>query len=145
MFGMAVNSLHLFAKIYVSTLPVLTLATRCPRSSVCCWQILSSWYLMSLCDLQGYDISFLITNYHCEEMFKHKLIDFVVSFMEVLLSYFAVSNCHCLPAQLSSHLLPFNYYCSLCSGVLGTGTGLFLWDVSRMLIMHCVLSRDQGI
>jgi actin related protein 2/3 complex subunit 4 len=32
--------------------------------------------------VQGYDISFLITNYHCEEMSKHKLIDFVVTFME---------------------------------------------------------------
>ncbi|XP_024026797.1 actin-related protein 2/3 complex subunit 4 isoform X1 [Morus notabilis] len=30
----------------------------------------------------GYDISFLITNYHCEEMQKHKLIDFIVQFME---------------------------------------------------------------
>ncbi|KAK7840135.1 actin-related protein 2/3 complex subunit 4 [Quercus suber] len=27
--------------------------------------------------VQGYDISFLITNYHCEEMQKHKLIDFI--------------------------------------------------------------------
>ncbi|KAJ4759561.1 Actin-related protein 2/3 complex subunit 4 [Rhynchospora pubera] len=33
--------------------------------------------------VQGYDISFLITNYHCEEMHKHKLIDFIVQFMEV--------------------------------------------------------------
>jgi actin related protein 2/3 complex subunit 4 len=32
--------------------------------------------------VQGYDISFLITNYHCEEMSRHKLIDFVVTFME---------------------------------------------------------------
>eukprot|EP01018_Ginkgo_biloba_P035208 Gb_27478 [translate_table: standard] len=32
--------------------------------------------------VQGYDISFLITNYHCEEMYKHKLIDFIVQFME---------------------------------------------------------------
>ncbi|KAK2993291.1 hypothetical protein RJ640_022130 [Escallonia rubra] len=32
--------------------------------------------------VQGYDISFLITNYHCEEMQKHKLIDFIVQFME---------------------------------------------------------------
>ncbi|GKB92563.1 actin-related protein 2/3 complex subunit 4 [Tanacetum coccineum] len=30
----------------------------------------------------GYDISFLITNYHCEEMQKQKLIDFIVQFME---------------------------------------------------------------
>ncbi|GJW13904.1 ribonuclease H-like domain-containing protein [Tanacetum coccineum] len=32
--------------------------------------------------LQGYDISFLITNYHYEEMKKQKLIDFIVQFME---------------------------------------------------------------
>ena len=28
--------------------------------------------------LQGYDISFLITNFHTEQMYKHKLVDFVV-------------------------------------------------------------------
>ncbi|AQK61605.1 Actin-related protein 2/3 complex subunit 4 [Zea mays] len=33
-------------------------------------------------ELPGYDISFLITNYHCEDMHKHKLIDFIVQFME---------------------------------------------------------------
>ena len=27
---------------------------------------------------QGYDISFLITNFHTEQMYKHKLVDFVV-------------------------------------------------------------------
>jgi actin related protein 2/3 complex subunit 4 len=31
---------------------------------------------------QGYDISFLITNYHTEEMLKHKLVDFIIQFME---------------------------------------------------------------
>ena len=31
---------------------------------------------------QGYDISFLITNFHTEEMLKHKLVDFVIQFME---------------------------------------------------------------
>ncbi|KAK3057247.1 Arp complex subunit [Extremus antarcticus] len=30
----------------------------------------------------GYDISFLITNYHTEEMLKHKLVDFIIQFME---------------------------------------------------------------
>ncbi len=29
-----------------------------------------------------YDISFLITNKHTETMFRHKLIDFVIQFME---------------------------------------------------------------
>lgn len=32
--------------------------------------------------LQGYDISFLITNFHTEQMYKHKLVDFVIQFME---------------------------------------------------------------
>merc|ERR1711976_50207 len=29
----------------------------------------------------GYDISFLITNAHCEDFWKHKLVDFVIEFM----------------------------------------------------------------
>ncbi|KAJ3346468.1 Actin- protein 2/3 complex subunit 4 [Entophlyctis luteolus] len=32
--------------------------------------------------IEGYDISFLITNFHTEQMFKHKLVDFIVQFME---------------------------------------------------------------
>lgn len=32
--------------------------------------------------VQGYDISFLITNYHTEDMLKHKLVDFIIQFME---------------------------------------------------------------
>lgn len=34
------------------------------------------------CTMQGYTISFLITNTHLESMFKHKLIDFIIQFME---------------------------------------------------------------
>jgi hypothetical protein len=32
--------------------------------------------------IQGYDISFLITNFHTEAMLKHKLVDFIIQFME---------------------------------------------------------------
>ncbi|KIM29785.1 hypothetical protein M408DRAFT_328613 [Serendipita vermifera MAFF 305830] len=32
--------------------------------------------------VQGYDISFLITNFHSETMLKHKLVDFIIQFME---------------------------------------------------------------
>lgn len=32
--------------------------------------------------IPGYDISFLITNFHSEGMLKHKLVDFIVQFME---------------------------------------------------------------
>lgn len=30
----------------------------------------------------GYDLSFLITNYHTESMLKHKLVDFIIDLME---------------------------------------------------------------
>lgn len=43
------------------------------RSTVC---------LMPTFSVQGYDISFLITNFHTEQMFKHKLVDFIIQFME---------------------------------------------------------------
>lgn len=32
--------------------------------------------------IEGYDISFLITNFHTEEMYRHKIIDFIINFME---------------------------------------------------------------
>ena len=32
--------------------------------------------------VEGYSISFLVTNVHLETMWKHKLVDFVVQFME---------------------------------------------------------------
>ena len=32
--------------------------------------------------VEGYDISFLITNFHTEAMLKHKLVDFIIQFME---------------------------------------------------------------
>ena len=31
---------------------------------------------------QGYDVSLLVTNFNLEAMRKHKLVDFVVQFME---------------------------------------------------------------
>mmetsp|Transcript_2898 Transcript_2898/g.6741 ORF Transcript_2898/g.6741 Transcript_2898/m.6741 type:complete len:170 (-) Transcript_2898:116-625(-) len=32
--------------------------------------------------VQGYDLSFLITHKHLEDLWKHKLVDFVIQFME---------------------------------------------------------------
>ncbi|KAK3587555.1 hypothetical protein CHS0354_004844 [Potamilus streckersoni] len=32
--------------------------------------------------VETYDISFLITNFHTEQMYKHKLVDFIIHFME---------------------------------------------------------------
>ena len=33
-------------------------------------------------EIPGYDLSFLITNLHSEEFLKHKLVNFVILFME---------------------------------------------------------------
>lgn len=38
--------------------------------------------MQTLTTSQGYDISFLITNFHTEDMLKHKLVDFIIQFME---------------------------------------------------------------
>lgn len=32
--------------------------------------------------IDGYDISFLVTNFHTDKMYKHMLVDFIVQFME---------------------------------------------------------------
>lgn len=39
-------------------------------------------YAFAFHRFQGYDISFLITNFHTEQMFKPKLVDFIITFMD---------------------------------------------------------------
>mmetsp|Transcript_6911 Transcript_6911/g.9677 ORF Transcript_6911/g.9677 Transcript_6911/m.9677 type:complete len:172 (-) Transcript_6911:273-788(-) len=41
-----------------------------------------SFVIMRRKAIEGYDISFLITNKHLEKMWKAKLIDFIIAFME---------------------------------------------------------------
>lgn len=41
-----------------------------------------SFYILRRRPIQNYDICFLICNFHVEKMFKEKLIDFVINFME---------------------------------------------------------------
>lgn len=45
---------------------------------ICC---LSKNDIFILCK-QGYDITFLITNQHTETLLKHKIVDFIIQFME---------------------------------------------------------------
>ena len=40
------------------------------------------FFIMRRKAVDGYDISFLITHTHLEKMWKHKLIDFIVNFLE---------------------------------------------------------------
>lgn len=40
------------------------------------------FFIMRRKPIEGYDISFLITHTHLEKMWKHKLVDFIIQFME---------------------------------------------------------------
>lgn len=41
-----------------------------------------SFFILRRVPIKGYDISFLITNFHTETMLKDKLVDFIIEFME---------------------------------------------------------------
>jgi hypothetical protein len=49
------------------------------KSAVLCSQ---AFRVMRRKPVEGYDLSFLLTYSHCEEMYKHKLVDFICTFME---------------------------------------------------------------
>lgn len=68
--------------------------------------------------LQGYDISFLITNFHTEQMYKHKLVDFVIHFMEEI------------DKEISEMKLAANARARICSEE-------FLKRVSKKYVVRC--------
>lgn len=41
-----------------------------------------SFYVLRRQPVQGFDMSFLITHAHCEALQRHRLVDFIVHFME---------------------------------------------------------------
>ncbi|QPG76958.1 Arp complex subunit [Brettanomyces nanus] len=41
-----------------------------------------TFFILRRVPIEGYDISFLITNVHNEDMLKNKLVDFIIEFME---------------------------------------------------------------
>ena len=41
-----------------------------------------SFFIMRRKAIEDYDISFLITNFHTEAFLKHKLVDFIIQFMQ---------------------------------------------------------------
>ncbi|KAI5284038.1 hypothetical protein KEM54_001630, partial [Ascosphaera aggregata] len=41
-----------------------------------------NFFILRRKPVKGYDISFLITNFHTEAMLKHKLVDFIIEFMQ---------------------------------------------------------------
>ena len=73
---------------YTSYLPGARLVKLSPPTAdgtlttICCDAVPNDTAKFAAIDIQGYDISFLITNFHTEEMLKHKLVDFIIQFME---------------------------------------------------------------
>ncbi|KAI2639426.1 hypothetical protein GGS21DRAFT_548835 [Xylaria nigripes] len=73
-----------------------------------------AFFILRRKPIKGYDISFLITNFHTEEMLKHKLVDFIIQFMEevdkeisemklfVRVPLLASSQAHTYDAQLNA-------------------------------------------
>lgn len=84
-----------------------------------CWEFLCSAtkahrgfeYLLSLTK-KGYDVSFLITNFHTESMFKHKLVDFVIQ-VSPQYSYFLSSLHFIFVTHLSSFFHRFGCFSKL--------------------------------
>lgn len=42
------------------------------------------FFILRRVPIKGYDLSFLVTNFHTEKMLKAKLVDFIVEFMGVV-------------------------------------------------------------
>lgn len=56
-----------------------------------------SFFILRRKPVKGYDISFLITNFHTEQMLKHKLVDFIIQ----LYVSSAWSICHSINERLT--------------------------------------------
>ena len=54
----------------------------CHKFSRFLMQRAEQFVIMRRKPVEGYDMSFLITHTHLEKMWKHKLVDFIVQFME---------------------------------------------------------------
>ncbi|PWN18180.1 actin-related protein ARPC3 [Microstroma glucosiphilum] len=75
----SVNSLRLSIKIKQSDEIERVLCHKFARFMM---QRAESFIILRRKPVPGYDISFLITNAHSETMLKHKLVDFIIHFME---------------------------------------------------------------
>ena len=76
---------------------------------------------------QGYDISFLITNFHTEQMYKHKLVDFVIHFMEEI------------DKEISEMKLAVNARARICSEEFLKRVSLGVLKTIIQKILKCVL------
>ncbi|EGC40374.1 p20-arc [Dictyostelium purpureum] len=75
----SINSIRISVSIKKSDEVDVILAKKFVRFLV---QRAESFIILRRKPVEGYDISFLVTNFHTESMFKHKLVDFIIQFME---------------------------------------------------------------
>lgn len=75
----SINSVRLSIKIKQADDIEHILASKFTRFMM---QRAESFVVLRRKPVKGYDISFLITNVHTETMLKHKLVDFIIQFME---------------------------------------------------------------
>ncbi|CAF1208292.1 unnamed protein product [Rotaria magnacalcarata] len=54
----------------------------CKRLMRFMMQRADDFYILRRKPVNGYDISFLVTNFHAENMYKHRLVDFIIYFVE---------------------------------------------------------------
>ena len=85
--------------------------------------------------IEGYDISFLITNFHTDEMYRHKLIDFVVQFMEEI------------DKEISEMKLCVNSRARICAEEFlkrVSETDIKFMYVVRSMELECTIASDFG-
>ncbi|GAM25362.1 hypothetical protein SAMD00019534_085370 [Acytostelium subglobosum LB1] len=75
----SINSVRISVSIKKSDEVEVILAKKFVRFLV---QRAENFIILRRKPVEGYDISFLVTNFHTEAMFKHKLVDFIIQFME---------------------------------------------------------------
>ncbi|EFA77917.1 actin related protein 2/3 complex [Heterostelium album PN500] len=75
----SINSVRISVSIKKSDEVEVILAKKFVRFLV---QRAENFIILRRKPVEGYDISFLVTNFHTESMFKHKLVDFIIQFLE---------------------------------------------------------------
>jgi len=75
----SINSIRVSIKIKQADEIEVILAKKFTRFLT---QRAENFFIMRRKSVEDYDISFLITNFHTEAFLKHKLIDFIVQFMQ---------------------------------------------------------------
>ncbi|SAM02875.1 hypothetical protein [Absidia glauca] len=92
-----------------------------------------SFVILRRVPVDGYDISFLITNRHTEQMYKHKLVDFIVHFMEEVDKEISEMK---LSVNTRARIVAESYL-SQCCTLLGMMMGMM------MMIVVVVLGKEE--